>query len=259
MTQAKIKKFWDEQAEKYKQEVRATTPADIIGRVLEIDNIVKYIKNKTKILDLGCGNGYATIEFAKRKNIQITGIDYSKEMIRQANKALSRLGKSLRKKIKFRAEDMLEINYKGEFDMVITCRALINLLSFNEQKRAIKNIFHALKGRGLYIMCENTLDGLNKLNSLRRLLGLKEIPVRWHNKYFNEELLFDFLKKHFDILSIDNFESLYCIASKVFNAKLTPEGKEPDYLAEINKIAAKLSSVGDYSPTKIFLLRKKKK
>lgn len=251
----KIKDFWDKQAKKYQQQGRATSP-DMIDRELEIESIAKYIKNNTKVLDFGCGNGYSTIKFAKKRKIEITGIDYSDEMIKQANIALNKLDNNLKKRINFQVGDILGMDYREKFDIVITCRCLINLINFNQQKRAIKNILGALKKGGLYIMCENTLNGLNKLNSMRKLVGLNEISMRWHNQYFNEKLLLNFLKQYFQILEIDNFESLYYIASRVFNAKLTPEGKEPDYLAEINKIAAKLPSVGDYGLTKIFLLKK---
>lgn len=251
----KIKNFWDERAREYQQQGNATSP-DMIDRELEIENIGKYIKKNTKVLDIGCGNGYSTIKFARRENIEITGMDYSDKMIEQANIVLSNLNSNLKKRVRFQAGDILKMDSKENFDIVITCRCLINLINFNEQKAAIKNIFRALRKDGLYIMCENTLDGLNKINSMRKLVGLSEISMRWHNQYLDEKLLFNFLKQYFQILEINNFGSLYYIASRVFNAKLTPKGKEPDYLSEINKIAAKLPSVGDYGPTKIFLLKK---
>jgi len=251
-----IRKFWDDKAKEYQQQERATSP-DVIDRKLEIENIVKYIKNNTKVLDIGCGNGYSTIEFAKMKNVKITGVDYSDEMIKHANIALGKLENKLQRRIRFHVEDVLRMDSKEKFDAVVTCRCLINLVNFDEQKQAIKKILGVLKKGGLYIMCEITLDGLNKINSMRKLVGLNEISMKWHNQYFNEKLLLNFLKQYFQILEINNFESLYYIASRVINAKLTPKGKEPDYLSEINKIAAKLPSVGDYGSTKIFLLKKK--
>lgn len=257
-TTENIKNFWNEQAKEYQQQGKATSP-DMIDRELEIENIGKYIKNNTKVLDIGCGNGYSTIKFARRKNIKITGMDYSDEMVKQADIALDKLNSNLKKRARFQVGDILKMDFKENFDIVITCRCLINLINFNEQKTAIKNIFRALKKDGLYIMCENTLDGQNKINLMRKLVGLSEISMRWHNQYLDEKLLLNFLKKYFQILEINNFGSLYYIASRVFNAKLTPKGKEPDYLSEINKIAAKLPSVGDYGPTKIFLLKKLEK
>jgi len=254
----KIKAFWDKQAQDYKEQGQATSP-DIINRELEIDNVTRYIKDNTKVIDIGCGNGYSTIKFVKKKNIEIVGIDSSTEMIEQAKLALSKTENDFKERITFQTGDVLEINDQEKFDIVVTCRCLINLINFDEQKRALQNIHKLLRKDGLYIMSENTLDGLNKINSMRAIVGLNEIPMRWHNQYFDEKLLFGFLEQYFEILEINNFASLYYIASRVFNAKLTPSGKEPNYLAEINKIAAQLPSVGDYGPTKIFVLKKIKK
>lgn len=256
-TNETIKKFWDDQAGQYQQQGLATCP-DEIDRELEIDSIAKYIKDGKKVLDIGCGNGYSTIKFAQKyKNIKITGIDYSEEMIRHANVALDKLDKNLKNRIKFMVGDVLLMDFKEKFDIITTSRCLINLVNFNQQKQAIKNIHKLLNKGGSYIMCENTLDGLERINLLRKIVGLEEIPMRWHNQYFNEKTLIKFLRLNFKILDIDNFDSLYYVASRVFNAKLTPEGQKPDYNAGINKIAAKLPSVGDFSPTKIFVLRKK--
>lgn len=256
-TNQEIKKFWDDQAKQYQQEGLATSP-DMIDREMEINAIAKYIKNGSSVLDIGCGNGYSTIKFAQKFNkIKIKGIDYSEEMIRQAKASLEKLDGGLAKRISFDVGDVLKMDFEEKFNIITTDRCLINLINFNQQKKAIKNIAGLLKSGGLYIMCENTLEGLGKINSLRKIVGLSEIPVRWHNLYFREKALVGFLKGYFKIIEIDNFESLYYIASRVFNAKLTPEGQKPDYNAKINKIAAQLPSVGDYGPTKVFVLRKK--
>ena len=57
-------------------------------------------------------------------------------------------------------------------------------------------------------------------------------------------------------VTIDSFASLYFVISRVFNAKMTPPGQAPDYLAEVNRIAAALPSFGDHAPLKLFLIEK---
>ena len=36
---------------------------------------------------------------------------------------------------------------------------------------------------GMYVMCENSQEGLDAINDLRQQLGLKRIAAPWHNRY----------------------------------------------------------------------------
>ncbi len=260
MDQGKIKKireFWDEQARKYGEDYLATVPDKII-RELEIENISKYLDSEKFILDIGCGNGFSTIIFAENFNSLFYGVDYSKEMIKWANKSLKKKNEDIKKRVSFTLGDVLELPFpQGKFDIVISERCLINLVSIESQLKAIENIWKVLKKNGKYIMCEDTQEGLKKINELRKKVDLYEITMRWHNLYLSEENIFNNITDKFSIEIVDNFGSLYYIASRIFNAKLAElENKEPDYLHPINIIAGKLPSTGDYSPVKIFVLKK---
>jgi hypothetical protein len=59
-----------------------------------------------------------------------------------------------------------------------------------------------------------------------------------------------------ELIATKKISSLYYVISRVFNAKLMPEGQSPDYLADINKISSALPSIGDYGPHKLFVLKK---
>lgn len=253
-----IKEFWDQQAVKYKTSYLATVP-DKFLKELEISNILKYIPQQNKkVIDIGCGNGFSTIRFAKERKIDIVGLDYSEEMIKQAKKVLQRQ-KVIKGNISFTAGDVLNLNnfQKGTFDIVISDRCLINLVSLGDQKKAIKEIWKILKKGGKYIMCEDTQEGLAKINEMRKIAGLSIIPNHWHNLYLNEKKLLPYIKRYFKILKIDNFSSLYYIASRIFNAISSKDTTKPDYLSIINETAARLHSVGDHSPLKIFYLERK--
>ncbi len=253
----KIKEFWDEQAEKYGEEYLATIP-DKILKDLEINNISKYLDSGKLILDVGCGNGFSTIKFAETYKSCFLGIDYSKGMIKNAVKNLNKKNEDIKERLFFVIGDILELPFPEEkFDIVISDRCLINLVNIKYQLKAIENIWKALKKGGIYVMCEDTLEGLKKINELRKMVDLYEIPMRWHNLYLSEGKIFSNITDKFSLEVIDNFGSLYYIASRVFNGKLANiEGKEPDYLHPINVIAGKLPSIGDYSPLKIFVLKK---
>ena len=115
-----------------------------------------------------------------------------------------------------------------------------------------------LKKNGKIVLCENTQEGLDRLNELRNKQDLFSIKVRWHNYYMPEKKLLSFAKKHFKVEEVNNIGSLYYIISRVVYAKLSDlENKEPEYLHPINKIASQLPSIGNYSPNFIFVLKNK--
>jgi hypothetical protein len=95
---------------------------------------------------------------------------------------------------------------------------------------------------------------------LRLQLDLPDIPVRWHNKYFNQPVLEAFLEKYFEIETRTNIGNLYYIISRVVYAKMAQiQGQEPDYGHVLNELASKLPSLGgyNYSPNMLYVLRKK--
>ncbi|MFH1536886.1 MAG: class I SAM-dependent methyltransferase [Patescibacteria group bacterium] len=257
----KIKEFWKEQAKEFKESDLATAP-DTYYRDLEINRIEAYLKDAKNILDIGCGNGYSTIKFAKKyKKAKFLGIDYSEEMVKYASKSLSK-NKNLKNRVKFAVGDVLSLSKhlpdENRFDFIISERCLINLRNWEEQKKALLEMKKILKKNGRIILCENTQEGLARLNELRKRQNLFSIKVRWHNFYMPEKKLIEFSKKHFRVEDINNIGSLYYIISRVVYAKLAAlENKEPEYLHPINKIASQLPSIGNFSPNYIFLLKNK--
>jgi ubiquinone/menaquinone biosynthesis C-methylase UbiE len=253
----KIKNFWDEQAERFKGTPLAGAP-DIFYQDLEIDRIISYLKDGKKVLDIGCGNGNATLKLAdKFPHSDFLGVDYSEKMIKYARQGLSK-NKELKNRVIFEIGDVNKLSsfLNKKFDYVISKRCLINLLNWNDQKKAILEMKKVLKKDGSIILCENTKEGLDRLNVLRKEFRLKPISVRWHNCYLPEKKLLGFLPKYFKVADVNNIGSLYYILSRVVHAKLSfDDGKEPDYLHPINKIASKLPSVGNYSSNFIFFLK----
>lgn len=250
----KIRDFWDSQAEKYGQNPETSTP-DILAKELEIKTLLPYCQDSDRILDVGCGNGQTIVELAEKVRATFIGFDFSYSMIKIAKQ---RNLHNLLGTIQFFTDDISnpQIKWSG-FDKVITDRCLINLPSREMQVAAILRIHDMLKSDGLFLMIEDTLQGLQKLNSLRRQADLYEIKTRWHNLYIDEDYILNAIKNKFDLIEINNFTSTYYIGSRIFNAVQTPEGQEPDYLSKINRVAVKLPAIGDYGYLKLFVLRKK--
>lgn len=253
-----IRAYWDQQAREFGEDSLATIP-DSILKELEIKAISARLRNEGILLDVGCGNGYSTLQFARERVGPTLGVDYSREMISVATVAVSRapgLDPSL---VRFQVGDVLSLPFAAEsIDDVTSDRCLINLVSYDDQERAITEVARVLKSGGRYLMCEDTQQGLSKLNELRRLVDLPEITNRWHNLYLDEREILVFCESLFDIEEVDNFSSTYYLASRIFNGKLADmDGQEPRYDHPINRIAARLPAVGDYGPLKLFIMRKR--
>jgi Methylase involved in ubiquinone/menaquinone biosynthesis len=245
-----IKNYWDSQAEKYGNSPSATTQ-DIYLRKIEINYICDFLESfdrPLKVLDIGCGNGYSTLEYKKRVGIhEYTGADYSEKMIINAKETLE-----IQKidNIDFKVMDVMKLSEYGEkYDIIISDRCLINLGGSKNRKRALIEIFKSLNESGKFLMIENFIEGHIEFNKLREQQGLQEIPVRWHNSFFSKDELLDSIKNYFKIIRFENISSLYYLATRVIYSKICMlEGREPDYNNTIYEVASELPPIGNYGP-----------
>jgi ubiquinone/menaquinone biosynthesis C-methylase UbiE len=263
MESEEVKKFWDGQAKQFEQCDLATAP-DHHYRTLEIDHILSHLENKGTVLDVGCGNGYSTLRFAKVLPFaKFIGVDYSELMIEHARAAQAQSGLT---NVEFHVGNVLSLadlpvlqgGEGAKFDCIVSERCLINLSSWDEQQHALLQMKAVLSLTGTIILTENTQEGMTRLNELRASIALPPIAVRWHNFYLPQTKLEKFLQQHFLVEAVKNIGNLYYIISRVVYAKLAAlEGKEPSYDHPINEIAARLPSLSDYqySPNFIYVLR----
>jgi len=253
----KIKQFWDDQAQKHGTSSLATMP-DSIAFELELAQLEKMIPPGSRVLDLGCGNGVKGIWLTKRIPFTYVGIDYSHEMIKQAHILIDQEKNTLQGTVRFEHGDMLDEQMidEKEFDFIISVRSLINVGDVQNQLLAVKNAHAFLKESGTYLMIENSQQALRKINTVRQQFGLPDIQERWHNVFLDEETFFETIAPYFKVCETINFESTYFLISRTLNAVLTPEGETVDFHSKLNQLAAKLPPLGDYSPRKLFVLKK---
>lgn len=100
-----------------------------------------------KVLDVGCGKGYALIAMADRyPQSQFTGYDLCEEAVVEGNH-LAKV-RDL-KNIKFKVKDMASFNEQDEYDLITSFDAV------HDQKNPeglIKGIHRALRHSGVYLM-----------------------------------------------------------------------------------------------------------
>ena len=248
----KIREYWNERALLGQ---KAGTN-DLIAKHLEINAILKHVQDGLTVLDAGCGNGVTAIKVAEKYNVNITAFDFSEKMIDEAKKRLEKA--NLIGNISFSQGDLLNLPpFPHSFDLIYSERALINLPDWQTQKKVIKNIIHLLAPGGKFVMCENSRDGLRKINEFRACIGLEKIDPPWHNRYFMDDELDSLSIPDCKLEEIDYFSSTYYFLSRVVNAFLaSSEGKSPDYNSPVNKLAMDLPAFGSLGQTRLWVWRK---
>ena len=228
----KILNFWESQGLS-RPPASLVTHRDFNQVSIEINLVLNILKRNDKLLDIGCGNGYATSIYA-RKCKKTVGIDYSKNMINAACKAYAD-----NKRLTFNVNDVLALNYKrGEFTVISSTRCLINLTSWQEQKQAIVNMHKMLNRGGRLILLEGMREGRQNLNLLRKQLGLSVMPSVWHNLDLDESKLFPLLKKKFKIKSCCSLGFYDVLVRAFYPASVYP--KAPKYGSRYQAAAERL-------------------
>ncbi len=104
-----------------------------------LNTYIKYMQPGEKVLDLGCGTGFACGYFAKH-GLRPFGIDLSKNMIAIARKNFPEL--------EFRVENMLDFVPDGQFDAIYAGYSLHHFTQ-KEVEKVISNFSDYLKRGGM--------------------------------------------------------------------------------------------------------------
>ena len=261
----KIKDYWDERARQYSDNPAATTD-DIYLRELEIFTIIQTLKEirlpvQGNLLDVGCGDGYSLLTVAEAfEYVSFWAIDYSEDMIGLALRRLESRPE-LKSRVQMMVGDVMVLRRVCRhtlFDVVLSDRCLINLDSFENQSEAIAQIANHTRPGGYFIAIENFTEGHENMNAARRQMGLPEIPVRWHNLYFQEEPFIQCVERFFQDILLKDFSSSYYFATRViYSAMCQMKGEIPDYLHEIHRLAVRLPWFGKFSPIRMAVMQRK--
>lgn len=229
---------------------------DVIAKRLEMETLAGFVRDGLRIVDVGCGNGITAMELARRYAVHVTGIDFSPEMIAAA-KGLAE-GHSFKGRVEFMVGKVPGIVEAFDAcDLAYTERTIINLQTWDEQQRAIREIGNLLKPGGLFLMCENSQDGLNELNDLRERVGLSRIQPPWHNRYLVDEELAGGTFGVLELERIEYYSSTYYLLSRIVNAFLSAQrGEEPQYDSPVNELALKLPPIGQLGQGRLWIWRR---
>jgi ubiquinone/menaquinone biosynthesis C-methylase UbiE len=250
-----IRQHWEQRGRKYGLSPSASW---VDETMLHREGIIlsKFIKDGDMVLDAGCANGYTTLQLARMRRIRITGIDYARSMVDHANQNLNRAG-HMKGAAFFKVSNFLNLDFaSNSFDKVITKRCLINLGSTSHQKTALMEAWRVLKPGGLFLISEVSVQSSEKLNKLRRKLGLETMTPLWHNCYLDEDDFLKFAEQYFEVKTIKRFSSTYYVMTWAIYPLLVRSGQR-NYRGTYHKLSARLPQVGDFGLQKLYVLQKR--
>jgi ubiquinone/menaquinone biosynthesis C-methylase UbiE len=158
----------------------------------EIKLIQSRIPEGAKILDAGCGEGEGTLTYSSIPNTLIHAVDFSATRLEKARERLID-----RKNVTLEQVDFLDVyNLDRDFDIVVSQRFLINLMEWLLQQKVLLDLMSKLKKGGRLLMLEGSRQGVDSLNEFRAAWCLDPIPVKWHNLFFDDYVLIDFMTEH---------------------------------------------------------------
>lgn len=252
---------WQQRAIDHADSPAATTD-DICLRLLEAKTLRDILpdllpSDAASVLDVGCGDGRLIDSLAQHfPTVSFTGVDFSEAMIANAQRQCSNSANST-----FMTGNALQLassDLTDRFDVVVTSRCLINLPDLESQRQAIHQIASCLVPNGHYVAIENFMEGQDAMNAARRAIGLNEIPVRWHNRFFTESEFLDAIAEVFEVVELRDFSSAYYYATRVIYSKLCQmQGVEPDYDHDLHHLAIDLPPMGGFSPVRLAILRRR--
>ena len=253
--------YWLNQATNFGEDHRASW-TDVYAINLEIAEISRRLRNDTRVIDIGCANGFSTINYARRFKIDIKGVDYIPEMIAAANDRLATQTAELTGAIAFGTGDITALDEpNGYYDTAIVTRVIINLAQREKQIAAIREAARVIKTGGTLLLSEATREGLQRLNSFRLEWGLQPIPEPPFNKYVDEELARAAAPDLLDLEEVSNFASTYFVGTRVLKPLLAEAiGNRIDPARaemEWNRFFSLLPAAGDYGTQKLFVFRRK--
>jgi len=202
---------------------------------------------KVTLLDVGCGNGFLLAQIQERfPEVQLFGIEFSPPLFELASsRQLPNTSIAL-------GDARLAEFFPSPVDIVITERAVINILNRRDQSLVIKNLSDVLKPGGIYLQSESYQEPLDLLNQAKKEMGQETIEQSKHNLYLNQhtiERLSHHGLKEVPTLMPSNFLSTHFFLTRVFHKAVLPAGGKAKYSLFVEFFREALrAGIGNFSP-----------
>jgi ubiquinone/menaquinone biosynthesis C-methylase UbiE len=228
-----IKEMWSRRAVEVDRSDQVTH-WDVHQRQLEIRELARHLQPDDLVRDMGCGNGWSTVQLAAHCR-QIIGVDYSEQMITRAR---ADYGGS--DSVAWLVGDALTFDATERYDAVITIRCLINIVDAELQRKAIANLHRSLKSGGRLLLMEGIADGRAELSRLREAVGLTALPQVVHNLDFPLAATVGYLRTLFRTVEVHR-NGVYDLVTRVlYPLMIQPEA--PAYGTPFHEAATAMTA-----------------
>jgi ubiquinone/menaquinone biosynthesis C-methylase UbiE len=175
-TDVLLKSYWTLRSETFQTELFKLLDSEESYHWLE--HIAPHISHKNaKILDAGCANGFISFLLYKAGFVNITGIDFCKDMILKAKDTAIKTGND----IKFIEANIIDTDFPDESFDVIVCRNVLWQLS--QPKEALKELYRILKANGVFISFDaNRIEPVKGSSSEKITFLRKSLPSLQHQR-----------------------------------------------------------------------------
>jgi SAM-dependent methyltransferase len=233
----KIKEWWENP--------KTISLLDLNLRELETEFVASNLSKNDLFADFGCGDGISTCRYAKLVR-HCFALEESKFLYEKFKNNIKKQEISNIELQRGTIENIgIRKDLRGKFTAVCTQRVVINFMSWKDQQRILEGIHATLRPGGRYIALENTFEGFEELNSVRRVVGLENIILHdWHNYFLHRKKFLDFMAPMFHLEKEEHFD-LYYFLTRVFTnmfAKFEGFGSnaKKDAIFEVADYAARL-------------------
>ncbi len=260
LTDDEIKVFWNEQVAEHGQSPAASW-SDRSVIELEAAELLKYVRDGERVLDVGCANGYTTLRLAAERAVDIKGVDYIPKMIDEARRRLASATGALPGKVHFAVGDARHLDEPDNaYDTAISVRVIINLGDCAGQKAGLLQCARVVKPGGRLLLSEATTQGWRKLNDFRREWGLDDIPMPPFNNYLDRDQVIQTLSPIMRLVGVSHFASTYYVGTRVIKPLLAKALGGSIDIADpgmhLNAWFSQLPAWGDYGTQELMIFEK---
>jgi len=193
-----------------KQYWSTVEPGEILaGYCFPGEELTKFLTTKSKVLDVGCGNGKIS-EYLYKENYVVTGIDINKKALNENRKRNSNI-------IFIEADITEELPFAdSSFDAITVPYVFVSIIDVEKAQKAANELIRVLKIGGFLWICEATYskDYNKRYKAGKEITGLDNVAPSFFKNGNNQEKIKRFIR-HYSNKEMDTlFQSLNKLSSK---------------------------------------------